>query len=91
MIAREELEFDYPGTEAAEAFRRHGVICLRGVLEQKWIELLREGVEAAIAAPRRAPDQRRKNGFFSETEMWRHRDQFRRFALDSPIGALGGG
>ena len=37
--------------EEVEAFHRDGAVLVKGMLAQEWIDLLREGLDAAIEAP----------------------------------------
>lgn len=37
-----------PGEDAIQAYRRDGVVCLRGAFEARWIDSLADGMEDAI-------------------------------------------
>lgn len=75
-------------------FRDDGVVCLRSVIDADWIELLTAGVEQNLTAPSprgrvwdRAPDGQVT---FYDSQVWREIEQYRDFALESPMGELAG-
>jgi ectoine hydroxylase-related dioxygenase (phytanoyl-CoA dioxygenase family) len=75
--------------ETIAAYRRDGAVPLYGVFSAEWIELLRDGVEQAIADPGPtskdyAPEG--KGRFFTDHFMYRRIDAFRKFTFGSPAG-----
>jgi hypothetical protein len=74
---------------AASAFARDGVILLPGVFDAAWVELMRDAVEAAMAAPGPLSDNfvkdPSKGKFYGEHFLWLRLPSFRRIALDSPL------
>lgn len=69
-----------------ETLERDGVVCLRGLVGEDWLERLRAATEAEMADP--GPmvlDLTRGEGgrFFGNTFVWKHRDEFRRFVYES--------
>lgn len=80
-----------PGASEIATYREDGAVALRGVFEVEWIELLREGVERAIAAPSQYSTEYAgsdEGRFFTDHNMWRRHDEFRRFIFDSPVAAM---
>lgn len=75
-----------------ETYEKDGVVCLRGVFEREWIDLLAAGTDKDIADPgplhtiqQNADDP----GFFlTDFCMTQRLHEFRRFALESPAGAI---
>ena len=74
-----------------EDFRRDGAVCLRGLLNEGEIALLRAGIDANIAAPSpRAKVASRPDdpGFFIEDFCcWQENEAYRRVIFDSPLAA----
>ena len=80
--------------ELAQAFARDGAVCLRGLLNAEEVALLREGIDANIAAPSpRAKVASRPDdpGFFIEDFCcWQENGAYRRVIFDSPLAAAAG-
>lgn len=73
------------------AWRTDGVVALRGVLSADWLDLLRDGVEQALAAPSRVSKDYVADGkgrFFTDHFVYRRFAAFRRFLYDSPAAAI---
>ena len=84
-----------PGEDAIEAYERDGVVHLRDAFDAHWVELLAEGMEAAIASAAARSDTVVNIAapgepvfFFYDTFMWKHLEQFERFAFESPAADL---
>ena len=78
--------------DEVSVFEHDGAVCLRGVFEAKWIELIAQGLELALAEPgpysrRPSPDED-PGRFFTDYYMWRRIPVLRRFAVESPAGAV---
>ena len=77
-----------------DAFARDGAVCLRGLLSPDEVALLRQGIDANIAAPSpRAKVASRPDdpGFFIEDFCnWQGNDAYRRVIFDSPLAAAAG-
>ena len=73
-------------------FRRDGAVCIRGLLDADELALLRDGIEANLAAPSpRAKIASRPDdpGFFIEDFCnWQQIDAYRRFIHGSPLALL---
>jgi ectoine hydroxylase-related dioxygenase (phytanoyl-CoA dioxygenase family) len=74
------------------AYERDGVVCLRRLIGQEWIDELRSGVEEAAASPgphaevyTRAGDPGR---FWGDLDLWQRLPRFRRFVFASPAAAI---
>jgi ectoine hydroxylase-related dioxygenase (phytanoyl-CoA dioxygenase family) len=80
--------------ETVEAFRRDGAICVRQLLSPGEVALLREGIDANLAAPSpRAKVASRPGdpGFFIEDFCnWQDNVAYRRVIFESPLAALAG-
>ncbi len=80
-----------PTEKEIEIFERDGVVCLRGVFDLAWIELLREAVEHAMARPSvlaKEYGQRGTGRFFGDYNMWKRFPAFRRFTCESPAAGI---
>jgi len=72
-------------------WRKHGVVVLRDVMSEDWLELLRGGVDSAMAAPSRVSKDYVEDGegrFFTDHFMHRRFEPFRRFLFDSTAAAI---
>ena len=78
--------------EHKEAYHRDGVVLLRGALDRKWIDNLRDGVDQNIAAPgaffRRFVDEGGGRVLEYESIIWPRIEAFRRFIRESPAGEI---
>lgn len=77
--------------DEVEAFWRDGAICLRGVFEASWIELLREATDRAIAEPGplaidATAEQNKK--FYIELGLWSRMPPFKAFVFESAAAAI---
>ncbi len=79
---------------ARSAYDDDGAVCLRGVFDDAWLELLRAGTEQALAAPGPNADDFTKAGqpgrYFGDLDLWRRLDPFRRFVFESPAARIAG-
>ncbi len=76
-----------------EAFQRDGVVCLRGILDRAWIDLLRDNVERYLSLPSGVgSDAAAGEGgrFQLDYHMWTWDEGQRRFVFDSPLGEIAG-
>ncbi|MBB1628338.1 phytanoyl-CoA dioxygenase family protein [Achromobacter sp. UMC71] len=76
-------------------FNTDGVVCLRQVLDPKWIEHLRVAVQVALdhAADSKnardiAAEAGKKGRFHNEQSLWRYREGFKDFLLESPLADI---
>jgi len=72
-------------------WRTDGVVALRGVVSDVWLDILRDGVDEALAAPSGVSKdyaERGKGRFFTDHFMYRHIGAFRRFLYESPVAAV---
>ena len=77
--------------EEIEAYRRDGVVVLREVIGEDWIELLREAAEKDLAEPGPDADIYSKPGEplqFYDYDMWKRIPEFRDYAFNSPAGEI---
>ena len=83
---------DGPGAEAIAAYKRDGVICLRGAFGRYWLEVIESGIEPVMAlggpsAVTVAPEAAEGN-FYYNSIMWKDVEPFRRFIFDSHAADL---
>lgn len=77
-----------------EAFERDGVVCLRGVFETKWLEILAAGLDKNFADP--GPDntvysgEGEPGGFYDDYCNWQRIPEYTDFVLNSPAGEIAG-
>ena len=76
------------------AFARDGAVCLRGVFDRRWLEMVAHGVEREMAAPcgiakDYTPDGR-PGRYFGSLVMWRGVPEFEEYVLHSPAAAIAG-
>ncbi len=83
---------DDPGSEAIEAYKRDGVICLRGAFDRTWLETIESGIDEALsdhsegAALVKHDDD--SGFFFYDSLMWKRVEAFRRFVFESHAADL---
>ena len=76
-----------------ETYERDGVVCLRNIFPQAWLEFLAAAVDEAMANPGpHAEEYERAGGgrFFGDLEMAERLPSFRRFVLESPAAEIAG-
>lgn len=73
------------GTELARCFAEDGVVCIRGLIDRSWLEVLADAMEEAIRHPGPGRNPRTGKHYVVENSLWRHREAFRRFATESPV------
>lgn len=80
--------------EQIAAFQRDGAICLRGLLNEAEVELLRGGIDANIAQPSVRAKVASRPGdpgtFLEDFCNWSENDAYRRFIEQSPVGPVAG-
>lgn len=77
------------------AFRRDGAVALRGVFDHGWIDTLRAGIDADMAAPTDNFTRHTKDpdapGYFEDYWAWAKIPQFEDFVRHSPCAELAAG
>lgn len=71
--------------EQIEQFEKQGVLCLRGVIEPKWVEVIKAAVEKELAEP--GPDAESHGEgaqVFDDFDMWHHVPEAREWAMNGP-------
>jgi len=80
--------------EDIETFSRDGVVCLRGVIGQDWIDRLLDGVNCTLENPTsrgrlwNRDEQGRESRY--DSQAWTTRPEFRDFVFESPLGGIAG-
>ena len=81
-----------PTKAEIEVYHADGVVCLRGVIDPDWVERLRAGVAAVMAAPGPHVEIYTTDSdpglFFNDFDLWRHVPEMRAFALEGPCAAI---
>ena len=83
-----------PGADAIEAYRRDGVVWLRGALDEQWVDQGRRAVSAALRQRTQSDEHWRlqKSGesgvFFFDTFLWKRLPSWRRFTFESPAASI---
>ncbi len=77
-----------------EAYDRDGVVCLRGVFDACWIELVARGIERNLANPGKYFKDNSPVGsagrYLTDFWSWFHIPEFQEYAFDSPAAELAG-
>jgi ectoine hydroxylase-related dioxygenase (phytanoyl-CoA dioxygenase family) len=74
-----------------DAFRRDGVVCLRGVLSPEQVALAAAGIDAVLAAPSRLGLRASRGGdgaFVEDFRNWQHVPQIAELARTGPFGRI---
>ncbi len=81
--------------ETIETFRRDGVVCVRGLIDQAWITLLRNAVEAVLAlgdqnlnARNIAAESGKSGRFHNESSLWANHPGFMHFIKHSSLAGI---
>src|SRR5215469_14104126 len=77
-------------SEEVRRFDADGVVLLRSAFEPKWLDMLRSGIEEAMANPSPLAKEYGSKGsgrFFGDYNMWKRFSAFREFTCGSPAGA----
>ncbi len=81
-----------PGSDAITAYKRDGVVCLRGAFERDWLEVIEQGIEQALSGSSTNLDVIKKKGdkgnFSVSSQAWQQVEPFRRFIFESHIAEL---
>ncbi|MGH2342402.1 phytanoyl-CoA dioxygenase family protein [Segnochrobactraceae bacterium EtOH-i3] len=79
-----------PSAEEIAAFRRDGVVCLRGALSPEWMTTIETAIDAVLAAPsdggKFADPERR--GFFQDANNWQRIPELGDFVWHSPAAII---
>jgi len=80
------------GDADVAAYRRDGVVRLRGQFDERWIERMRAAIERDLAAPGPSATHFAEGSsagrFFGDMFMWKSDPDFRAAALESPAPAI---
>ena len=84
--------FQAPGQAARAYYQREGVVCLRQVIEPRWLECCRKGVDKSIAQPgqffRDYTSAGSPSRYTFEFWAWQNNPELRALVLESSIGSL---
>jgi ectoine hydroxylase-related dioxygenase (phytanoyl-CoA dioxygenase family) len=72
-----------------EAFERDGVICLRGIFDDTWVERMRVAIDRALTNPGPLSDDVINGGrFLNDNFLWTRDEDFRAFVFSSSAAEL---
>jgi len=75
-----------------ETFQREGVVCLRQVFDQRWRDLVADGILRNLAEPSAYAQNLKTDGdtgqFFGDYCNWRRIPEFRAYVYDSPAAPI---
>ena len=78
---------DDPGDEAIDAYKRDGVICLRGAFGRDWLDAIESAIDEAMTEHSASSALVRHDDepgfFYYDSLMWKRVEAFRRFIFDS--------
>src|SRR5580704_948168 len=77
-------------TEEQTRFQEDGAVCLRGLFDPKWVDVLRDATEDVMEHPTTlsVDHEARVGKFFSAIYLWRENSAFHDFEFDSPVGQI---
>lgn len=70
-----------------DTYARDGVVCVRGMFDQSWIDLLRPEAERIRDMPE---EEKNKGNLFGGKHLWHSQEAFRRYAFESPAAEIVG-
>lgn len=80
--------------EEIRRYEEDGIVLLKGMFDQEWVERLRELAEQDMVAPGRLHQELTRTGnsgrFFFDTFMWTYNDGFKDFVFNSPAARIAG-
>jgi len=80
--------------EAVEAYRRDGVVCLRGALETRWLDCAAQGIERNLKSPGPMYLDYTTDGapgaYATDFWVWQRIPDFRELIFGSPLAAIAG-
>src|SRR5665213_2738118 len=74
-----------------EAYERDGAVVLRDILQDDWLAGMGAAIDRVLADPGVAAEEYAKAGkgrYLGDLFMWLRDDDFRAFALESPLPAI---
>lgn len=81
-----------PAPGAIAAYKRDGVICLRGAFGRDWLDVIESGIEQAMALHGSSAGKVTPEGgegfFYYDSVMWKEVEPFRRFIFESHAADL---
>jgi ectoine hydroxylase-related dioxygenase (phytanoyl-CoA dioxygenase family) len=93
MAVMDDLRFRASEADIA-AFNDDGAVCLRGVFEPRWIDLVARGIERNLRRPSPLFSENTAPGepgrFCSDMSVWPAIPEFREYGFESPAAAVAG-
>jgi ectoine hydroxylase-related dioxygenase (phytanoyl-CoA dioxygenase family) len=80
-------------TDEIERFDTDGIVCLRGLFSEPWINAMREAAEVGLGTPGKlhaelAAEHDDDGRFFHDTFIWTRNETCRRFVFESPAARI---
>ena len=75
-----------------KTYREDGVVCLRGLFDASWLQLLKTGIERSLKDP--GPNARHYNAgrdtgfYFADAGVWQKIPEYREFLFESPAASI---
>ncbi|MFO0996281.1 MAG: phytanoyl-CoA dioxygenase family protein [Alphaproteobacteria bacterium] len=80
------------GEDVIAAYERDGAVCLRGLIEPRWLDIAARGIERNKSSPghrfKYYGGDAARGGFFQDSCSWRRIGEYRDFAFHSPAAAI---
>lgn len=78
-----------------DTYNEDGIVCLRGLFSQEWVEMLREAAEYSMKRPsdmaiELAEELGKEGRFFHDTFVWRYNELCKKFIFKSPAAEIAG-
>ena len=76
-------------------YNQDGIVCLRGLFSDEWVEMLREAADQSMSNPNEfgielATERNEEGRFFHETFVWRNNEICKNFVFNSPAAEIAG-
>ena len=76
--------------EDVATFQADGALCLRGAIDEKWIELLRKGITYNRLHPSERTKRKGHGNFFHDYGNWCTVPEYQEFIFGSPVSGIAG-
>ena len=81
--------------EEINSYNEDGIVCLRGLFAQEWVEILRNAADFSMQNPGElsielAKERNDKGRFFHDIFVWRHNELCKKFIFNSPAAGITG-
>ena len=71
-----------------EQFKKDGVVCLRGCFNERWVDVVKRGIQKTFENPSKYSEYLTSDGgkgvYFNDYLQWRNISEFKEFIKESP-------